>query len=55
MWYALSPDIRTDYVKQIQLTELELDDNIFVSRGILNSDVHQIFKMQDMPTRILPY
>ena len=42
-------------MKKIELTELQLDDSIFISRFVLDDEIQNIFKLSDQPTRILPY
>ena len=53
-WYALSNSVRVDYVKEIQVATLELDDSV-VDFGSLNTIEKNIFKVSNNPTRVLPY
>ena len=53
-WYALSNSVRVDYVKEIQVSTLELDDSV-VDFGSLNTIEKNIFKVSNNPTRVLPY
>ena len=43
-----------DYVKEIQLADLELNDSIF-DAGSLITEHDGIFTFHERPTRILPY
>lgn len=53
-WSAVSPDIRSDYVKQVTFADLSLNDSPF---GIGDSAVEyeKIFKVSDSPMRVMPY
>ena len=52
--YALSNNIRLDYVKEIQVSTLELDDSI-LDFGAFGTLEKSIFKVSNNPTRVLPY
>ena len=50
----MQPNIRTDYVKSIHLSDLELNDSIYDPGSVL-VDREKIFNFQTEPTRFLPY
>ena len=52
--YALSNNIRLDYVKEIQVSTLELADSV-LDFGAFATLEKNIFKVSNNPTRVLPY
>jgi len=53
VWHALSPQIRTDYVKNVQLADLKLSDSP-LSASLLTDEV-KVFKLVQELTRVMPY
>ena len=52
-WHALSSQLRTDYVKTVQLADLELSDSPVSSS--LQIDTIVVFKIDQDLTRVMPY
>ena len=50
----MQPNIRADYVKTIQLSDLVLNDSIY-DPGSVMVDRDKIFNFRTEPTRFLPY